>query len=217
MANRPVFVPVLQAPFYQTMGVEFVYNPGFAPSQKRKNILAVHKGFEAIYAKTPLEISSKSMQEGGVELSAFNLKLYVKSLDKFIPVECAYQGGKVFEKGGPYKELLEASPKAAKRDNRLKTSGALVSFEFEGQLFPKKPQSLFYDYLWLKALLDHPELVEIVLQYEGFTDIEFNPNKGVACQAKTAAIFVALHKLGKLELVRSLDTFFELMTGKLLA
>ncbi len=35
--------------------------------------------------------------------------------------------------------------------------------------------------------------------YEAFTDIEFNPNKSINCQARSVAIAVGLKKAGILE------------------
>lgn len=200
MAQRPVFFSRTIAPYHGISQVDFTYNSGFAPSQKRKNIDAIHSAYTAANpGKRVLEISSKSTQPGGVELSAFNLKIFVPSLGKSVPVECAYQAGKVFRAGGPYTDLLDAKPKDAKRDERLKQSGDLVGFRFEGMDFPLLPVSFFYNYLYLRALSENEELAKVVLEYDAFTDVEFNPNKGLACQAKAAAIFAGLHRAGKLD------------------
>jgi hypothetical protein len=46
----------------------------------------------------------------------------------------------------------------------------------------------------------------------GFTDIEFNPEKSLNCQARSFATYVALDKRGLLsEAVQSFDTFKNLM------
>jgi type I restriction enzyme M protein len=42
-------------------------------------------------------------------------------------------------------------------------------------------------------------LSEEILEYDAFTDIEFNHEKSINCQARSAAIFVSLSRLGKLE------------------
>ena len=50
------------------------WNGGFAPSQKQKNIRALHGAFLAAHPDARvLEISSKSMLENGPALSAFAL------------------------------------------------------------------------------------------------------------------------------------------------
>ena len=73
MANRPVFVAKESAPFYRTMTIDFDWNSGFAKVQKQKNITAMHNEFlRRKPDKKILEISSKSMQEYGNDLSAFS-------------------------------------------------------------------------------------------------------------------------------------------------
>jgi type I restriction enzyme M protein len=212
MAQRPVYLTRPQPPYCFPWNAEFVYNSGFAPSQKQKNITAIHAAFSATFPELKvLEISSKSMQPGGVELSAFHLPKYVPSLDKSIPVENIYQAGKVFAHGGPYTDLLHVTPREAKLDERLQTSGPLTGFRFEGQDFPLKPITIFYDYLYINALLENEKLAQVLLQYDAFTDIEFNPQKSINCQAKAAALFVALHRLNKLDAAKDFDSFRALL------
>ena len=150
MAVRPVYIPKNSAPFYDIVNIEFKWNGGFAVSQKQKNIKAIHDGFKLIYPEAnPLEISSKSLIQTGVELSAFNLMKYVPELKKSFPIENVYQAGKVFENGCQYTDLMLVSPKDAKRDERLKNSGKLTMFRFSGQNFPLIPESLFYNYIYI--------------------------------------------------------------------
>ena len=156
----------------------------------------MHNEYRRIYDNNAklLEVSSKSEDELGVRLSAFNLLMYVSSLNKSVPVECVFQAGKVFENGGPYLDLLEKSPRDAKRDDRLGNSGKLLAFEFEGERFPLEPKTYFYDYIYIKALKENPELADRLLEYDGFTDIVFNPEKSINCQAKACAKYVAERK-----------------------
>ena len=192
---------------------EFVWNAGFAPSQKQKNITALHQAFNQRFPnKRLLEISSKSLQELGIRMSAFNLRMTVPSLKKAVSVECVFQGSKVFEGGGPYIELYERMPRDAKRDPRLRASGALIGFQYEGRLYPLHPATVFYDWLYVNAILDNPGYAEQLCQYDGFTDIEFNPARSINCQAKAAALFLALHRLGLLDRCRDFDLFLSLFT-----
>ena len=200
MANRPVFVARESAPFYRTMTIDFDWNSGFAKVQKQKNITAMHNEFlRRKPDKKILEISSKSMQEYGNDLSAFFLQKYVPELGKKVPVECVFQSAKTFQKGGPYKDILEVSPREAKRDGRLVTSGMLTGFTFENRVYPLEPKTIFYDYIYINALLENEKLVEEILKYDAFTDIEFNPSKSINCQAKAAACFVGLYRAGLVE------------------
>lgn len=214
MASRPVFITDSKPPYRITWNAEFIYNAGFSASQKQKNITAIHKAFQNRFPdKKVLEISSKSMQKFGTELSAFHLLKYVPSLGKAVPVENVFQSGKVFKNGGPFTDLLNVSPREAKRDERLQSSGTLISFRFEGQDFSFQPQTAFYDYIYLNALLENKELAKIVLEYDAFTDIEFNPEKSINCQAKSAATFVSLSRLGLIGKVKTVDEFFDVINA----
>ena len=129
MARRPVYRVSDAAPYFVCETVEFTYNGGFAVSQKRKNIAAIHASFSRAYpAARILEISTKSLQPLGVELSAFRLLKEVPSLGYKIPVENVFQGGKVFMEGGPFLELYGTSPREAKGDPRLRESGRLTAY-----------------------------------------------------------------------------------------
>ena len=123
--------------------------------------------------------------------------------EREMPLENAFQGSKVFEHGGPYTDLFEVDPREAKRDPRLRTSGALKGFEFDGYEFPLKPTTVFYDWLYLNAIFPHRQWlknrVDGEMRYDGFSDIEFNPSKSINCQAKSCALFVSLMREEKLE------------------
>lgn len=212
MASRPVFVPIHRAPYVEVYMSEFTWNGGFALSQKQKNIIALHEAFRRLFPEYQvLEISSKSLQETGARLSAFCLPKYVPSLGRSVPLECVFQGGKVFAVGGPYTDLYTATPRDAKRDPRLRESGGLKSFFFEGATFPLVPTTAFYDWLYINALLENKELSEKILAYDAFTDIEFHPEKSRNCQARAAAVFASLARAGQLHRCRDLDSFIGLM------
>lgn len=208
MATRPVYVPTQRSFHAESFLVDFPWSSGFAVSQKRKNIAALHSAFQRQFpGKKLLEISSKSTETLGVELSAFNLKKDVPSLGVSVPVECIFQGSKVFAAGGPYTDLYTAASKAAKRDERLRTSGRVLGFRFEGEEIPNAPRTAFYVWLYINALLENEELAKQVTEYDGFTDIEFNPDKSLNCQAHAAALFVSLYRKGLLEQCRNFGSF----------
>lgn len=212
MANRPVFAAAKKRAGADIFMTDFQWNKGLAVSQKQKNIVALHDAFCARFPeKKVLEISSKSLQPLGVKLSAFNLQKFVPELGKSVPVECVFQGGKVFAAGGPYMDLYTASPRDAKRDSRLHSSGMLRSFRFDGETFPLDPSTAFYNWLYISALRENPELAAQVLEYDAFTDIEFNPDRSRNCQAEAAAVFVSLSRQGLLEQCQTFEEFAALV------
>lgn len=211
MAVRPVFVVSDKSPYYSIFNAEFTWAGGFATSQKQKNVASMHRCFESAFpGKKALEISSKSTEEWGIGASAFYLKKTLPSIGKSIPVENIYQSGKAFERGGPYTDLLDVAPIDAKRDERLKTSGSLVAFRFEGADFPLLPKNAFYDFIYINALLENQDIAEKLKEYDGFTDIAFNPEKSLNCQARAAAIFVSLCRLDLTDKLKDFGSFVSL-------
>ena len=103
-----------------------------------------------------------------------------------------FQSSKVFENGGPYRDLLNVSSRAAKKDERLQDSGRLIEFDLFGEKWPLEPKTAFYDWIYINTLAKNENLAEQLGQYDAFTDIEFNPNKSINCQAYSVALFRAL-------------------------
>jgi len=54
----------------------------------------------------------------------------------------------------------------------------------------------FYDWLYITALNQNQGLAKEILRFDAFTDIEFNHKKSINCQARAAAMFVSLKKIG---------------------
>ena len=193
MANRPVYVAKNFAPYVERVDVDFKFYYGFSQKQKILSVKSLHDAFKQDNPQMNLlEVSSKSENPLGVKVSAFNLKFFHKESGKIFSVENAFQGSKVFESGGSYVDLFDKSSREAKKDNRLKTSGQLIEFNFFDKIFPLEPRTYFYDWLYINALNFNTNLAEEILNYDAFTDIEFNPKKSINCQAKAAAIFVGL-------------------------
>jgi len=215
MATRPVFVAEINTSLFSVYNAEFIWAGGFALSQKQKNIASIHECFTRRYpSKKVLEVSSKSTDSIGISASAFNLKKYVPSLNRSIPLENVFQGSKVFRSGGPFIDLFEKQPIEAKRDERLKSSGSPVKFHFEGVDYPLIPQTIFYDFIYINALKENPEIANEILKYDGFTDIAFNPEKSINCQARSAAIFVSLSRQGILDRTDNFESFLSLFLRK---
>src|SRR5690606_4774904 len=124
------------------------------------------------------------------------------------------QGSKVFERGGPFKDLYAGTSRQAKGDRRLTESGELIGFDFLGEAWPLEPPTVFYDWLYISSLLQNRELARQALQFDAFTDIAFNPKKSMSCQARSLALFAALRQRGELETpVLSQERFLNLVTG----
>lgn len=216
MAERPVFLcSVKEKGFVSIQDIKFEWFPGFSVKQKQRSIESFHKNFkEKNPSSNVLEISSKSDKELGVALSAFNLMIQTRNNKEF-SVETAFQASKVFEKGGPYVDLYEKTSREAKKDPRIKNSGKLLCFQYFGRKWELEPKTLFYDWLYTNALSHNEELSKEVVQYDAFTDIEFNPQKSINCQAKSLALYVSLYKAGVLEdAFSSIEKFKELAFGK---
>jgi type I restriction enzyme M protein len=199
MAEKKVFFSNSKFYFEEKI-IEYKYYSGFAVSQKQKSIASLHQAILESYPdKNVLEISTKSPNPLGVQLSAFNLLFHHRELSEERNLENIFQYSKVFENGGPYRDLLQVHPRDAKRDQRLRESGNLISFNLYGEDWPLEPKTAFYDWIYISALKDNMALTEELLEYDVFTDIEFNHKKSINCQARAAAIFVALCKNGELE------------------
>lgn len=209
MATRPCFRPRLDRIGVNEIPFDFPYHAGFSAAQKRRNVEELHAAirFRFPAAKT-LEISSKSLEPLGVSLSAFNLTLSVGGVET--SVETAFQSSKRFEGGiGPFPERLGQDSREVRRAVQEASVGRMLAgFRLAGADWPLVPRRAFYFHLYLSALAAHPELGDALLAYDGFTDIEFNPNKQLNCQADAAALYVSLRKAGAFESVMaSRDSF----------
>jgi hypothetical protein len=192
MAERPIFIPSCDGlRLVREIMVAFTWHPGFAPVQKKKNITALHAAAKIRGHDPLLEISTKSDSKLGQRLSAFNLKVTLCE-GREIPLESAFQGSKIFEHGGPYTDLYEADARTAKRDPRLRSSGKIIAFEFKNYRFPAEPKTAFYNWLYVQALAPHRSYLGRLKKFAGFTDVEFNPEHSINCQARSCAVFMSL-------------------------
>ena len=211
MARRPVFVPDSDKPYVSEVSLDFEYFPGSSIQQKQRSVASLHASYVARFPSSRvLEVSSKSERDIGVQLSAFNLMIEHPGRGSY-SVECAFQASKVFLHGGPFVDLFNSSSRAAKTDRRLRESGELVGFRYLTDQFPLDPKTYFYDWLYASALCRHDKLVEQVMVFDAFTDIEHNPERAINCQARTVAKVVGLARAGLLaDALQSPRAFLEL-------
>ena len=198
MAIRPVFLPKASGSLMvQKVSIEFQWFPGMSKNQKQRSIRSLHASArKKLAVEQILEISSKSEDQLGVELSAFNLRFNTPD-HKPAPVEVLFQGGKVFERGGPFMDLYFATPREAKKDERLKISGNIVGFRYGPSDWPLNPQTLFIIGFTFGSHQKRNEIwQDRSWKYDAFTDIEFNPEKSLSCQAFSAALYKSLSVRG---------------------
>lgn len=174
MRNVPVFVPLTSEPW---VAVKAADNGTVYPI---------------------LECSSRSPDPVGKTLSAFVLTFDTPS-GRTISVESAYQGSKVFGDDGPFQDLYNVSSRDAKTDRRLREFKRLkrqiTGFDFFGRKFDFEPRNSFFNWLYLSSLVRrYPSILDHIGQdYNGFTDVFYG---GLACQAESVAIAVALERQG---------------------
>jgi hypothetical protein len=212
MAERPIFISrPASKQLVEEVFLQLKWHPGFAPVQKEKNIRALHEAAARAGHANVLEVSTKSDNPRGQELSAFNLMVRNERLGE-VPLECVFQGSKVFERGGPFVDLYSVDVRSARKDPRLKESGKLVAFEFDGSRWPLEPKTFFYDWLYVTCIYPSPDRAQELLQYGGFSDIEFNPFRSINCQARSLALFLSLMQRGELgEAVKSPSDFLRVI------
>ena len=127
-------------------------------------------------------------------LSAFNLS-FLSSENKKIYLESAFQGSKIYENNdGPHTDLYDLSPSDVKKDARIDREKKIIGFKFNDVLWNTEPKTAFYDWLYLNALnynianSDNPIYKE-VLNYNAFTDIEFNPKNQLIVSRSVLCMF----------------------------
>lgn len=190
MTQRPAFFPMFDKADVKEAPFKFEWHPGFAHSQKQKNVIALHDAIKRDCPNVhPLEVSSKSTEQLGIKLSALNLCM---SRDEgYCSVESVFQASKVFEDIGPFPELYTHNSREVRDYVKSKAKGKLVAFDEDGVRWSLSPTRAFYDWVYIKALLDNPDLTDELDNYNCFTDIEFNPKKSLNCQAYAVALYLS--------------------------
>lgn len=213
MAKRPIFIATKNKDnLYEEKTIDFKFYNGFSVTQKAKSINSLHKKANELGIDKVLEVSTKSDSKIGWSLSAFNLMVDFDG-DKQISLECAFQGSKVFDGNKQYKDLYLVESIKAKKDKRLKDSGNIIGFDFQGNFWGTEPRTAFYDWMYINALYHGDrDTVDELLTFNAFSDIEFNPKKSINCQARTCAILVSLINLELIDkALESPDTFINIV------
>lgn len=217
MAERSVFKSKCVYPYFEEIKVSIDWFGGFALSQKRKCEIGLHQNFLRKYPESKvLEISSASTLSLGNNLSAMNLS---KRTERGITtVESAFQSSRIYENGlesiGPFPEYTFLTGRECKKLVKEASKGMISKkYYFDGMTFyaPVHHISLFYDFLYINALLE-PENQEICkkLLEEGYTVFSDLATKSLNCQARSAAIFIGLVQAGKIEEVKDFESYLKL-------
>jgi hypothetical protein len=213
MAKRKVFLSTKSgSQLVKTVEIDFKWFPGLSISQKQKSIQSLHTAFNANSSSSVLEVSTKSTSKLGVSLSAFNLN-YKSENGMVYCVESLFQGSKVFRDGGPYTELYTFSGKESKK--RIKElafdKGNLVGFQYKNETWSLYPKTAFYDWLYMRMLMENQDLIDALMDYNAFTDIEFNEKKSINCQAHSLALFVSIKNRGLLNVLNTKQDYLNFL------
>ncbi len=202
--NKIIFESIAEKPYFK----EHVYKVQDGLSEKDIIEYLNEKYHEDYPKKTLLEVSTKSADDVGRALSAFNLKI------ENIPVENVYCGSKKFRNGGPYIDLIDENvpPKQAKFDERLYNSGELECFEYNNRKFNPHP-SFFYTWLYINALIEND--MSEKLSADAYMDVFYDPAKPSACQARACAIAKTILKTTPKENIKSFNTFSRLFIQRI--
>ena len=180
--------------------IDFKWEPGISIAQKRKSCENLHAAIDFYCGLRAMDISSASTTELGVKLSAFNLKLNGRT------VECLYQGSKVYENTGAMHHLYDMSSLEAKQSMKYKNAGRLIGFDYFGESFPLVPRTAFYDYIYIKALIENYGYSLDVGNCNCFTDVQAVTDID-ACQARSVCEYVLMREQAMLGVVDNFNEF----------
>ena len=211
MAQRPIFIPTDRTPYVATHMIDFPWVMGMAKSQARKRVLSLHEAATKVSLENLLEISTASNSTVGIRLSAFNLSVTVNfgTLDSLNlqthSVETVYQSSKVGRYAGknigPHPDWLGLTGKEVKSNIKGIKMDSIELYRYGKNAWPSQPSESFFTWLYINGLMQQGGLIEQLAQYDGFTDIYFNPKKTKNCQARAAAQAVSMYKIGQLETI----------------
>ena len=127
---------------------------------------------------TNIELDTKGKGKHSIDIS-----------DRLVGENGVYYLEPISDNPRELKSLLKAFMKANK-------NAKLSHFAYKGEIFEinagvANSESYFYDFLYFRALRENFSKSEIrqILQYNIFTDIEFNHKVSINCQARSCALY----------------------------
>lgn len=201
-AKRLVFIPQKEGNrLVEIREVDFEWHKGISFQVRQRSLFSLHENIKKLgIAENPLEVSSKSFEELGVRLSAFNLEGVIPNKKSRFTVETVFQSCKKFKNDfdSLYRDILTKTSREAKQDERLKGKD-LEYFDYFGLKWELEPKTAFYDWVYINILENfNKNLTGKIIHYDAFTDIEFNHKKSINCQAYSVALYKALEWRGGL-------------------
>lgn len=211
MAKRLYFIP--RASYRGLLVEKTIHYPEVRGERKdtlKKSLETMHHRILAKESGGRLLEVSPYGSNLGKKLTPWTLTLNLKSGESF-PVAAILESAKVFERGGPYEDLAEKDQDVLLSDTRLTESGRLLGYHFEGEAFTLNPRHKFFDYLYIRALSQKPELFEDLLQVDILTDITYQMHSMYLSPARAVGYFISLLRLGILEEILQSDEKFNML------
>ena len=183
MAVRPIFISSgdIEKPFIKK-DISFKWVSGVSHIQLCRRRDSLSSEISKLYdIKKWLEVSSMSDKEIGIKLSALNLILNTSNGTD--SVQNIYQSSKRY------------------------SFDFTDYFKYNDLVFDSTPTGMFYDYIYMCAILQNSHLINDLVQFDIFTDIQFNPNKSLNTQARAVAIFKTLYDNNSLSIINDHEEF----------
>ena len=176
----------------------------FTPLERPPFVAEHHDPAGAPAGLRVLEISSRSDEALGRNLSAMRLRAGGADGDRGLPVESVYQAAKCYGHGGPDEPPVPNGFDAKRRDRERRAAGPLTGFQHAGTFWPAASGSAFYDRLWIQAATAAGATRDI-RGYAAYSDQFHRPGRSVACQARAAAMLAGLDRARQLGTVHDPD------------
>ena len=162
----------------------------------------------AAAARAGLEISSRSPDKIGRELSPMFL-MTTDDSGRTFPVESAYMAARDYG-SGPAEPM--ASGFAAKTaDKRRRNRGPLKRFIWNRLEWAPEAACAFYEWLWIRATSKSQR--RYLQEFASYTDMFSRGWDGDPCQARAAAVAVALEDAARLNAALSSEGTYAVATG----
>ena len=173
--------------------------------EKQNRVKSLHNNFNLYRPDFKLlEISSISPQPLGVQVSGLRLRDSKGNL-----IEGVYKGSIDYE-GGQLEDLYYVeTAREALTDKRGHELGLFSHYNLYGKRVPTEPITLMRYWLWCDAVYSQKNLLERVLEYNGFTTYFSRPSRDYfGTYPEAASLLVALNTRGTVdEAMKNIESF----------